>query len=440
MSYKILDKFSLTLKLKGYPLTRAKKKLKIVQNEKNISDYQQSEKWKILNFHYKNNLHYRNFVGNKFPEKWKNVPVQTKSSIQAPIKDRFSDGFTKINTHIDNTSGSSGTPFYYAKDKFCHALCWAIIKDRFSWHSVYNGSDLQARFYGIPKGKMRSFKEKIKDFILNRIRFPVFDLSNEILDNFISKFYSNKFIYVNGYTSSLVIFAKYCIEKKIIIKEICPTLKSVFTTSEVCDDIDKKTLEHGFGVPVVNEYGASELDIIGFEDRDGDWLVNYETLFVEILNSNNQAVKPGKQGRVVITSLYNKAMPFIRYDIGDLAILKKHKKSGYQVLKRVLGRTNDIVLLPSGKKSAGLTFYYISKKLLESGGFMREFIIIQKKLNHFHYQYVANRLISNEEKKGVQDAMELYLEKGLKITFERKNKIKRNKSGKLKQFYSEINE
>jgi phenylacetate-CoA ligase len=36
--------------------------------------------------------------------------------------------------------------------------------------------------------------------------------------------------------------------------------------------------------------------------------------------------------------------------------------------------------------------------------------------------------------------MELYLEKGLTITFERKNKIKRNKSGKLKQFYSEINE
>ena len=131
-------------------------------------------------------------------------------------------------------------------------------------------------------------------------------------------------------------------------------------------------------------------------------------------------------------------MPFIRYRVGDIGRLIKKGNKIY--LDQLIGRTNDSIILPNGKVSPGLTFYYISKKLLESGGFMREFIIIQKKLNHFHYQYVANRLISNEEKKGVQDAMELYLEKGLKITFERKNKIKRNKSGKLKQFYSEINE
>ena len=51
---------------------------------------------------------------------------------------------------------------------------------------------------------------------------------------------------------------------------------------------DKKILENGFGVPVVNEYGAAELDLIGFEDQNGDWLVNFETLFVEILDENNQ--------------------------------------------------------------------------------------------------------------------------------------------------------
>ena len=50
--------------------------------------------------------------------------------------------------------------------------------------------------------------------------------------------------------------AKYCIEKKITIKKLCPSLKLVFTTSEVCDDIDRKILQSGFGVPIINEYGS----------------------------------------------------------------------------------------------------------------------------------------------------------------------------------------
>ena len=183
---------------------------------------------------------------------------------------------------------------------------------------------------------------------------------------------------------------------------------------------------------------AAELDIIGFEDTDGDWLLNYETLFIEILDDNDKPVSPGNEGRVVITSLYNKAMPFIRYDLGDRAIIKKNKKGVYQILDSVKGRTNDFAILPSGKKAAGLTFYYISKKLLENGGFMKEFIIRQKKINHFHYEYVASREISSKEINQVKVAMEMYLEKGLNITFSKSNSIKRSKSGKLKHFFSEI--
>jgi len=168
--------------------------------------------------------------------------------------------------------------------------------------------------------------------------------------------------------------------------------------------------------------------------------VNYETLFVEILDDNNLPVNDGQEGKVVVTSLYNKAMPFVRYELGDRAILKKEKKGLYQVLESVKGRTNDIAILPSGKKVPGLTFYYISKKLLEDGGFMKEFVIRQKKPNHFHYDYVAKRKINPQEIKNVVSAMELYLEKGLEITFKKTDVIKRSASGKLKHFFSETND
>ena len=71
---------------------------------------------------------------------------------------------------------------------------------------------------------------------------------------------------------------------------------------------------------------------------------------------------------------------------------------------------------------------------------MKEFVIRQKKLNHFHYEYVANREITLQEIKKVESSMELYLEKGLEITFEKTEIIRRSESGKLKHFYSHIND
>lgn len=86
---------------------------------------------------------------------------------------------------------------------------------------------------------------------------------------------------------------------------------------------DKKLMERQFDIPVINEYGAAELDLIAFENPIDEWQINSETLFVEILDDNDNPVPLGEEGRVIITSLYNKAHPFIRYDIGDIGSLSE---------------------------------------------------------------------------------------------------------------------
>ena len=437
----LMNLFDISLLLQHYPINKAKKELLFVQN--NFSNdslsYQEKKKWEIFNHHFSKNRAYKSFLGNTTITNWEDIPVLTKQKIQAPLSERLTEGYSGKKIHLHNTSGSSGTPFYFAKDKFCHAMSWAINYDRFGWHGVHIGKDLQGRFYGIPLSKTKYYKEKIKDFLACRLRFPVFDLSDKVLAIYLDTFSKNKINYLNGYTSSLVLFAKFLKKNNVILLDVCPTLKAAFTTSEVCDDIDRTIMEEGFGVKVVNEYGAAELDLIAFEDTDFDWLVNYETLVVEILDDNNKPVKTGEEGKVVITSLYNKAMPFIRYELGDRAILTDRKKGPYQILQKVVGRTNDIAILPSGKKSPGLTFYYISKSLLEGGDFMKEFIIKQTAIDHFHFEYVAERPINDGEKAQVLTAMNTYLEPGLNASFEKKEQIERTKAGKLKHFFSELN-
>ena len=429
--------FKSTLLFNKFPVKEAKLEFDSIRG---ISNFQRAES--IFKFHTDKNTFYQSFLESKKSgktENWNEIPVITKKDFQIDIDEILTGGLKKSELHIHNTSGSTGTPFYFAKDKFCHAMNWAEIDHHLLKHGINIGSSKQARFYGIPLSGLKYYKERLKDILANRVRFPVFDLSDDKLTSVLNAFRFKKFEYINGYTSSLVIFAKFLIERNIELKEICPSIKVVFPTSEVVDDIDRATMEKAFGVPVRNEYGAAELDILAFEDEDGDFVLNEETLYIEILDDNNQPVEPGIEGKVIVTSLYNKAMPFIRYELGDRAVLSKKIKNGNRVLEKVVGRTNDIIKLPSGKLSPGLTFYYISKKLLESGGRIKEFIIIQKSLDTFLFKYVANEELSNFEKSEIQKAMDLYLEPGLVCEFLQSEFIERTKAGKLKHFFSEIN-
>src|SRR5690606_33945446 len=139
--------------------------------------------------------------------------------------------------------------------------------------------------------------------------------------------------------------------------------------------------------------------------------------FVEILNEKNQVLPDGEEGRIVITSLYNKAHPFIRYDIGDIGIRSKQSTLKKPILEKLIGRTNDIAILPSGKRAAGLTFYYITKRIIEDDGNVKEFIIEQHKKDTFIVKYISKEVLSDLKIKLISEEMERYLEKGLHIQF-----------------------
>ncbi len=410
--------------------------------EKNLriseSDYQkfmEEKRKEIVDFHIKNNTFYKKLVENTDVSDWNKLPILTKKNLQVPLKERLSKGFEK-NIYINKTSGSSGDPFIFAKDKFSHALTWYSNIYRFGWFGIDFNTSLQARFYGIPLDKFGYYKERFKDFLAKRYRFPIFDLSDDVLERILKQFQQKKFDYINGYTSSVVLFAKFLQSKNMVLKDVCPTLKVCMVTSEMLFDDDKILLEKYLGIPIVNEYGASELDLLAFQNPNGEWQVNTETLFIEILDENNKPIPNGTSGKIVVTSLYNKAHPFIRYEIGDIGVLDEKSTWKKPLLKQLIGRTNDVAILPSGKKSPGLTFYYVTKSIIEDDGNVKEFVIKQTQLDHFEIDYVSEKTLSKEQIAEIQKAIDLYLEPNLKFTYTRKDFLTRSNRGKLKQFTS----
>lgn len=432
----IMNSFELLMRIGGFPLDAAQNELKRIQALPDLSflDWQLQRRWEIFNYHYQNNTQYRSFIGNANPKVWDDIPVLKKESIQKPITSRLSNGFQRSSVFINHTSGSTGTPFYFAKDKFAHAMTWALIADRYSWHGIDIFKDRQARFYGIPFAQIPRMKEKVKDFLMNRVRFNVLDPTDHTQKSTLRRLISGNFDYINGYSRSLTIFSKYLLKSGIVLKNEISSIRKCFVTSGMLTDEDRQIISDALGICIINEYGASELSIIAFEDKEFDWLISDEELYVEVVDEKGQLLPAGSQGRLLVTSLFNKAMPFIRYDIGDIAVLGDNKKGKYSILKSLVGRSNDYMVLKNGNLVTVAILEHVIKPILANNFELKEYLIRQWDFDIFSFEYVSDIDIEKTKEIQVKKDLEKYLGHPVIFNFLNCSKIERTSSWKLKYF------
>lgn len=435
----MLKIFDLSLKLNGFPLEKAKREYAkiLAVPEDRYQEFIEEKKREIVEYHFENNGFYKSLVGDKLPQNWEDLPVLTKKDLQRPLEERLSRGYKIKNVYVNRTSGSSGNPFIFARDKFGHALIWASIIHRFGIHNIDFNTSLQARFYGMPLSFKGYYFIRIKDFLSNRYRFSILDFSDKGIEKMLNIFRKKKFQYINGYTTCIVQVAKYLERNNQTLKEICPSLKVCITTSEMLFDEDKVLLEKNLGVPVLNEYGASEIGVVALQNSDYQWQLNQEDMYIEILNENNEPVRDGESGNIVVTDLYNMAHPFIRYKVGDLGSIKTVNPKN-KILLNLQGRVNDFAILPSGKKAAGMTFYVLTKAIMDAEGNIKEFKIIQTHTNKFVIEYSSDIELTENQIEFISSKFDEYLESGLTYEFIRKDNLERTLTGKLKQFESKL--
>lgn len=429
--------FETLLKIKGFPIDEAKQKIADISNlrDEELSKFQEEKKWEIFNTHFQNNPFYKNKCNNKIPSSWNEVPIMKKKDLQVPLETIINPQYKINQLYTSKTSGSTGVPMVFAKDKQAHAMSWALILQRYGWHGIHAG-DKQARFYGIPMQGLPFYKEKLKDILGNRVRFIVHDLSDHVLLQFLQKFGKIHFKYLYGYTNSLKLFAQIIVKNNLVLKNICPSIQCCVITSEVCTPEDKNFLNKAFGVPILNEYGASELGVIAFPDKALNWKISDEEFFVEVVDDQGYPVVGEQEGRIILTSFYNKAMPFIRYELGDIASVKTTDKGKY--LNSLHGRLNDTVRLPSGKIVPGFALYYASKALMANMNGLKEYNIKQTALDTIEYDIVAEVDFDEKIIDMVKKVTFKYLEPGLKVKVNKVDAIKRTASGKFKHFQSFI--
>jgi len=314
---------------------------------------------------------------------------------------------------------------------------WALILDRYRWYDLDNKKE--ARFFGISSKINYRVKEKIKDFIMKRYRFSLIDLSESGFENFLKIFSTKNFDYLYGYTNTLLMFAKFLSSKKKILKNINRSLKYCIVTAELLTENNRKILEESFGIPVINEYGASEVGIIGFDSPSGKMLFSDETLTVDSISidSNNYE-------NLIVTNLNNKAMPFIRYNIGDLVTINDNpEKNQNKIISNIIGRQNDMICLPDGRKLPGFSIVKPFDYLLFENTYpflnkITEFIFRQNNDNEIILDLVIRSKLAKNEIEILRNFVLHELKNKINVKINIVDEIKKQKSGKLKQFISEI--
>ena len=128
----------------------------------------------------------------------------------------------------------------------------------------------------------------------------------------------------------------------------------------------------------------------------------------------------------------------IRYDIGDPGILSTTSTFKTPILQKLIGRTNDVAKLPGGKTVPGLTFYYVTKSVIEDDGNVKEFVIEQTALDTFKISYTSERQLTETETQTIKKALYQYLENDLNLVLERVVNLERSERGKLMQFISSL--
>lgn len=415
------------LQLSGFPVRKAKGLYNSLMKIDDLEKWHLNQRDEILKFHLQNNPFYKRFVG-EYSGSWEDLPIIKKSDLIGNSSSKLPDLPQKY--YSLKTSGSSGHALTIARDRLTHVLVWLSVQNHYKKAGV-NISDLQARFYGIPLTRSLYFKERFKDYLSNRVRFPVFDLSDGVLEQWLNSFRRKPFVYLYGYTNSLVAFASYLLKTGVVLSQVCPSLKACIVTAESCSDEDVQMLEGGFGLPIYNEYGATEVSVIGFQGK-GDWEVSDELVYVEVVNDHGQIVPDGTIGRLLCTLLHNKGTPILRYEIGDMASIRR--ENGKTFITNLSGRLSDMVVFPSGRKVPGLTFYYVAKQLLSECEDIGEFRIVQTGITEFELELIAPEISVDSILPLVQKGFDKYLEPGLKVGVKNVASIERTGAGKFKHF------
>lgn len=381
----------------------------------------------IIQQHYLNDIltfatlysdYYKPYVNYKtlsdFPVVNKNVYREHWEDIEVKEYSRLHDSRMKY------TSGSTGTPFKMVMDRNRHGRWIAgnkVFRNIVGMYShdkaIYVNANITDK--NIP------MERQIKD---NVYYIDCVFLDTNGINEFISYLIDNDIHYMTILASALDRMCLAIEEGR--VPEWTGNFTGIVTMSDSLKESTRKIASEYFKCPVYDMYGNEEFGVIASEDGTGKGkLVNTADLYLEVLElDSDNPVKEGEIGRLVITDLHNKAFPMIRYEVGDLASVKRDEE-GKLYIDKLAGRQADM-LYTTDKKPI---FYFHVISMLEPFQDIKQFQVVQD--DYFHITWKLNTQNHEYENKIIEYSKSIF-GKDMNCQIEYVNEIPKLRSGKTK--------
>jgi phenylacetate-CoA ligase len=336
------------------------------------------------------------------------------------------------------TSGSTGTPLRYAQTELGRFMIYAAnlrlgLWHGFDWRGVLAISRPMSKI-GLPEGMAetsRDWGEAFAAFPTGRAeRMNISTPTQAQLDWLIGLDPSH----LITFPSNAGLLARLARDTGTAPRG----LRAIICYGEVLHPEIRDLCRDAFGAATIDSYSAEETGFLSLQcpEHDHHHHALAENVYLEVLNERDQPCGPGEVGRIVVTPLHNFAMPLLRYEIGDYAELGEACSCGRSlpVLRRILGRTRDVVRMPGG--NARPAFW--GAQQLQAIAPIIQYQLAQTGQEAMVFRLVARRKLTAAEEAQVVALAHTHLGHAFAIRFVYVDAIPRLPSGKFQDFVCEI--
>lgn len=357
------------------------------------------------------------------------LPITTKSEIREGFRrgNIFRKGLDLSKCKLAKTSGSSGDPMTVVYDGKAEDFQKAVAVRSY----MEAGGRFRDKWVMITSPQRAAAKKRW--FQRFGLLSPMFLSLFDSVDTHVSILRKIKPDVIQGYSSTLWLIAKAIHEKG--VNDIEPRV--IVGTAEVLSDKARRFINSSFDLEMFDQFGGVEVGRSAWEcEEHNGYHMDVDALAMEFVK-NNEHVAPGERGRLLYTSLYNYAMPLIRYDVGDICVPTDELcpcGRGLPLMKHIEGRVDDFVMTPNGRIFSPIIWTIIMRAIPG----IAKYKIVQKTKRDFIVQLVKDSEFSSATIRQVNEGITKVLRDDVAIKIELMNEISKDKSGKLRAVISKV--
>jgi len=289
--------------------------------------------------------------------------VLTKPLVRRHFEDLISQRYPRDELLFSATGGSSGEPMPYGRDLEAQWVANVCEEQGYLRAGRPPGGRLLL-VWGAALDVERdtaSWRASWNRYVHGLAYLPAFELPDDV-SGWVAELDRYKPHVLLGYSGALAAFAA-----RVLAQGLQPKWRpnGLMASAETLAPEWRSDIERAFGAPLYDRYGSRELGNIAQECEQQDGLHVYEhARFVEILDPEDRPLPPGERGRIVVTDLWNRGFPLIRYDTGDVGSLSVGNCACGEASVRISaveGRVTDFLIGEDGRSMSGLLLPHLLK-------------------------------------------------------------------------------